>query len=222
MEIPFAAIQIINPGPTSRLVSPFLLKAVVRAEPQGSVLIELLGEDGRLLMREVRNFFVERRQQINLAVEVNYEIAAVAEAGRLQISVVDEFNRPVSVASTDLILLSLGRADVNPSGDLLENIVIQSPKENALIQVGTVRVSGLARMRTGQPLLIELETTDGKIVGTRQVNLTPVPGSTHGLFAIDVPYQVSAPTKARLRIWEPGDRIPGVIYLSSVEILLAP
>jgi hypothetical protein len=116
----------------------------------------------------------------------------------------------------------MGRADVNPSGDLLENIVIQSPKENALIQVGTVRVSGLARMRTGQPLLIELETTDGKIVGTRQVNLTPVPGSTHGLFAIDVPYQVSAPTKARLRIWEPGDRIPGVIYLSSVEILLAP
>ena len=222
MEIPFAAIQIINPGPTSRLVSPFLLKAVVRVEPKGAVLIELLGEDGRLLMRDVRNFTVERRQQISLAVEVEYEIAAVAEAGRLQISVVDEFNRLVSVASTDLILLSLGRADINPSGDLLENIVIHAPEENALIQGGTIRVSGLGRLRTSQPMLIELETTDGKIVGTRQVSLTPVPGSTHGTFAIDVPYQVSAPTKTRLKIWEPGDRIPGIIYLSSVEVLLGP
>jgi len=222
LEIPFAAIQIINPGPTSRVVSPFSLKAVVRAEPKGTLLIELLGEDGRLLMRDVRNFTGERRQQISLAVDIDYEIAAVAEAGRLQISVVDEFNRLVSVTSTDLILLSLGRADVNPPGDLLENIVIHAPEEKVLIQGGTVRVSGLARLRTSQPMLIELETTDGKIVGTRQVSLTPVPGSTHGTFAIDVPYQVSAPTKARLKIWEPGDRIPGIIYLSSVEVLLGP
>jgi len=68
------------------------------------------------------------------------------------------------VASTDLILLSLGRADVNPSGDLLENIIIQAPREKGLIQGGTIRVSGLARLRTSQPMLIELETTDGKIV----------------------------------------------------------
>ena len=222
MEIPFAAIQIINPGPTSRLVSPFSLKALVRVEPKGKVLIELLGEDGRLLLREVRNSGVERRQQISLGVDIDYEIAAVAEAGRLQISVVDEFNRLVSVASTDLILLSLGRADVNPSGDLLENIIIQAPREKGLIQGGTIRVSGLARLRTSQPMLIELETTDGKIVGTRQVSPTPVPGSTYGAFAIDVPYQVSAPTKARLKIWEPSDRIPGVVYLSSVEVLLGP
>jgi len=51
------------------------------------VLIELLGEDGRLLLREVRNSGVERRQQISLGVDIDYEIAAVAEAGRLQISV---------------------------------------------------------------------------------------------------------------------------------------
>jgi hypothetical protein len=222
LEIPFAAIQILTPGPTSRLISPFLLKSVVRAEPKGTLLTELLGEDGRLLMRDVRNFTMERRQQINLSIEINYEIAAVAEAGRLQISVVDEFNRLVSVASTDLILLSLGRADVNPSGDLLENIVINAPEGNALIQGGILRASGLARMRTSQPLLIELETTDGKIVGTRQANLTPVPDSTYGTFAVDVPYQVSSPTRARLKIWEPGDRIPGIVYLSSVEVLLGP
>lgn len=221
-QIPYAVIQILIPGPTSRLVSPFLVKAVVRVEPENTVLIELFGEDGRLLLREVRNYSVERRQQITLGVEVDFEIAAVAEVGRLQISVVDEFNRLVSVNSTDLILLSLGKADVNPSNDLLENIVINAPEERMLIQGGSIRVAGLARLRTDQPLLIELETTDGKIVGTRQVGVTPVPGSTHGTYAIDVPYQVSSPTETRLKIWMPGDRIPGIIYLSSLEVLLSP
>lgn len=221
-EVPFAVIQILNPGPTSRLVSPFLVKAVVRVEPEDTVLIELLGEDGRLLLREVRTYSVERRQQITLGVEVDFEIAAVAEVGRLQISVIDEFNRLVSVNSTDLILLSLGKADVNPPNDLLENIIINAPEERMLIQGGSIRVAGLARLRTDQPLLIELETTDGKIVGTRQAGVTPEPGSTHGSYAIDVPYQVNSPTETRLKIWVPGDRIPGIIYLSSVEVLLSP
>jgi hypothetical protein len=221
-EIPYAVIQILNPGPTSRLISPFLLKAVVWVEPQDTVWIELLGEDGRLLLREVRNYTVERRQQISMSVEIDFEIAAVAEAGHLQISIVDEFNRLRSVNSIDLILLSLGKADVNPASDLLENIVINTPEERMLIQGGSLRVAGLARQRSDQPLLIELETTDGKIVGTRQAGLTPDPGSTHGTYAIDVPYQVSSPTKVLLKIWLPGDRIPGILYLSSVEVLLSP
>jgi hypothetical protein len=221
-EIPYAVIQILNPGPTSRLISPFLLKAVVWVEPQDTVWIELLGEDGRLLLREVRNYTVERRQQISMSVEIDFEIAAVAEAGHLQISIVDEFNRLRSVNSIDLILLSLGKADVNPASDLLENIVINTPEERMLIQGGSLRVAGLARQRSDQPLLIELETTDGKIVGTRQAGLTPDPGSTYGTYAIDVPYQVSSPTKVLLKIWLPGDRIPGILYLSSVEVLLSP
>jgi hypothetical protein len=221
-DIPYAAIQIINPGPASRLISPFWLRAVVQAEPGGTVLIELLGEDGRLLLREVKKYAVERRQQITIGVEVNFEVAAVAEAGRLQISVVDEFNRLVSVTSTDLILLSLGKSDVNPATDFFENIVISVPDENILIQGSSLRTSGLARLRADQPLLIELETTDGRIVGTRQVNAIPEPGSTHGTFAIDVPYQVDSPIKARLKIWISDERIPGVLYLSSVEVMLSP
>lgn len=221
-EIPFAAIQIINPGPASRLVSPFLLKAVVRQEPQSSILIELVGEDGRLLMREVRRFTGEQVQQVTVGVEVNFQISAAAEAGRLQISVTDREGRLSSLASTDLILLSLGKSDVNPVGDLLENIAIQSPRPNLLIQGGMVRVDGLARTRTGQPLRIELETAEGKIVGSRQVAVTPVPGASHGTFAIDVPYTVDSPTRVRVKVWEPGDRVPGIIHLSSVEVLLSP
>ena len=104
----------------------------------------------------------------------------------------------------------------------LENIFIESPKANTLIQGGTMRVSGLARLRSTQPLRIEILTNDGRIVGTRQVSVTPTPGSAYGTFAIDVPYSIDYTSKVRLQIWVPGERIPGPVNLSSLEVILSP
>jgi len=173
-------------------------------------------------MREVRSYNPERKNNLILGAEINYEISAVAEVGHLQVSLLDEHNRYVAVSSVELILLSIGEPLMNPQGDALEDIVIQSPGENTLIQGGILRVSGLARLRSRQPLLLELQSSDGKIVGSRQVNVEGVPGSSFGSFLIDVPYTVSATTRARLMVWEPGELIPGITHLSSVEVILSP
>ena len=45
----------------------------------------------------------------------------------------DVFERPVSIASADLILLSVGGNDLNPPGDLSEKIVINEPTANTLM-----------------------------------------------------------------------------------------
>lgn len=220
--IPEAAIQITYPGPGSLVSSPFLLRAVTRILPKSTVRIELLGEDGRLLMREVRAYYPERQSSLILGAEINFEISPVAEVGQLQVSLLDEYNRYVALSSIEIILLSIGEALINPQGDTLEDIVIQSPRENSLIQGGVLRVSGLARLRSQQPLLIELQSSDGKIVGSRQVAVDDVPGSSFGSFLIDVPYTVSSTTRVRLMVWEPGELIPGITHLSSVEVILSP
>jgi hypothetical protein len=186
------------------------------------VRVELLGEDGRLLLREVKAYSLPRNQGILIGRDIDFAINAVAEAGRLQVIIEDEYKRLVAVASLDLVLLSLGNPDLNQPGDTLENIVINAPQENTLIQGGIMRVSGLARTRTDQPLLIELRTSDGKIVGTRQVAVTPVLGSSYGAFEIDVPYSVDSATRVRLAVWEPGVRIPGIVHLSSLEVMVGP
>jgi hypothetical protein len=146
----------------------------------------------------------------------------VAENGWLQIVQEDSKGRIASVNSVDLLLLALGDSELNDAPDTFEDIVIQAPRAKALIQGGNVRVTGLARMHSSQPLLIELETSDGKIVGTRQVSVTPIPGSTHGSFEIDIPYQVSSPSQVRIKVWEPSEKIHGILHLSSVEVLLSP
>jgi hypothetical protein len=222
LNIPLAAIQILSPGPASKVKSPFLLRASVPPGPNGVVRTELLGEDGRLLMRDVRVYGVARGAQVAFGLEVNFEISAVAEAGRVQISIEDENGQVMALAAVDVVLLSIGDSDLNPAGDLLENLVIESPGPNALIQGGMLRVAGLARPRTDQPLMVELKAADGTIVGTRQVAVVAPASGGHGIFAIDVPYTVSSPIRVRLIVWERGDPVPGIAHLSSLEVMLSP
>lgn len=221
-DIPLAVIQIIDPGIASQVTSPIQLITLLNAGPKGVVRIELFGEDGRLLMREVNVDAENRNKVVSLARQVQFQISATSEAGRLQVSVEDESSRNLAVASVDLILLSTGESDLSPPGDNAENIVIDAPEANTLIQGGIVRVSGRARLRSEQPLRIELQTSDGRIVGARQVAVTPIPGSRYGSFMVDVPFTISEPSKVRLVVWEPGDRIPGIVHLSSLEIMLSP
>jgi hypothetical protein len=220
--IPQSSTQIHSPGPGSKVISPFNLRAALKLNQNSVIHLELLGEDGRLLMREVSSYQSIQTEWINLESEVSFGINGNEESGRMMISVEDEHGRLGSVSSIDLILLSGGDQELNTPADLLENIVLESPPANHLIQNGKMRVSGLARTRSDQPLRIELVSSDGRIVGTRQVSVTHSEDNSYGTFAIDVPYTVSSTQSVRVQIWEPGDRIPGVVNLSSVEVLLAP
>ena len=221
-NVPQSTVQILSPGPASKVISPFILRAAVKPGPESVVRIELLGEDGRLLMREIRSYQNPKNEWFSLGSEVIFGINAVAEAGRLQIGVEDEHGRLKSLSSVDLLLFSMGKQDLNQPLDQLENIVLESPRSNTLIQGGTMRVAGLARPRSTQPLIIEILTSDGRIVGTRQVSVTPSPGNMYGTFAIDVPFIVDYTTRVRVQVWEPGDKIPGIVNLSSLEVILSP
>ncbi|MFL7890801.1 MAG: hypothetical protein ACK2UM_13960 [Anaerolineales bacterium] len=221
-DIPLSINQILHPGSGSKVISPFILNAAVKPGDNSVVRIELLGQDGQLLMREIRRYQSLETDWLNLGSEITYGINTVAEPGRIQISIEDENGRLKSVSSIDLILQSVGNQDLNQPVDLLEEIVLESPRPNRLIQGGTMRVSGMARPHSTQPFRIEIVTSDGKIVGTRQVSVEPAVGSQYGAFAIDVPYNITYTNRVRVQVWEPGNNIPGIINLSSVEVLLSP
>ena len=221
-NIPPSTVQILSPGSDSKVTSPFTLRASAIPGPESVIRIELLGGDGQLLMREVRSYQTLQNEWVSLGSDISYGINSVSENGRLQLSVEDEHGRIISLSSVDLLLLSMGKQDLNQSLDQQEDIVIESPRSNTLIQGGTMRVSGLARPRSTQPLMIALSTSDGRIVGTRQVSVTPLPENLYGEFAIDVPFTVEYTTRVRVQVWEPGDKIPGIVNLSSLEVILSP
>jgi hypothetical protein len=221
-NVPTSINQIISPGTRSKVLSPFILRAAVKPGLNSAVRIELFGEDGRLLMREVRRYSSLESEWVSIDSEVDYGINAVAEIGHLQIGIEDEHGRLHSVSSVDLILQSMGKQDLFQPADQLEDIVLLLPKQNRLIQGGTMRIDGLARPRSEKPLMIEIVSSDGRIVGTRQVSVTPQPDNSYGTFTIDVPYNVDFTTRVRVKVWEPDERIPVIVNLSSVEVLVSP
>jgi hypothetical protein len=99
-----AAIQILSPGPASKVTSPIRLNAFLAPGDKGNVRIELLGEDGRLLVRQLLSYGPLARIQV--VTELDFEISATGELGRLRITTEDPEGRMVAVASVDLLLIS--------------------------------------------------------------------------------------------------------------------
>lgn len=222
-KIPNAGIEIRNLGSLSKVVSPVHLYAYLKPGAGGKVRIELFGEDERLLARQIKVLnFVPVGAWAVFTTDLDFEISAAAEAGRLVVSVDDEYGRIVALNSVPLILLSIGGADVIPPADVLTPILIQEPTPKTLIQGGTVRVSGMARPADDKPLLIRLINTDGAEVGMRLANISAPDSQGYGTFAVDVPYKVSQPEKVLLTVSEGETSISDTIHLSSLEVMVSP
>ncbi len=220
--LPSSAIQILAPGPLSKAVSPINAHLFLEPGSGGRVRVELFGEDGRLLFRQLLVYPALPGRRVNLFPEIDFEIAAVAEAARLSVSIDDRWGRTVQLASVDLVLLSSGQADINPPGDLLAPIILEEPLPDAVIEGGEVLVVGLARPNGEQPLVIELVTREGKILGSRLAAIAEGDPAEHRPFAVSVPYQVESATRALLVARERGERIPGNAQLTSLEIVIEP
>lgn len=221
--IPNAEIEIRNLAPYSKVVSPLHLYTYLQPGAGGKVRIELLGEDNRLLARQIRTLnFVPVGAWAVMALDLDFEIAATAEEGRLQISVDDEYKRIVALNSVPLILLSVGEADVIPPQDVLAPIILREPTKRTLIQGGKLQISGLARVSSDKPLLARLITTQGAEVGMRLVDVSEPVADGYGAFSAEIPYSITNPMRVLLVVSEGDEVINDIIHLTSLEVMLSP
>jgi len=220
--IPEANIQIFKLGELSLVTSPIQVSLHLIARTVGIVRIELFGEDGRLLVRQLRDYKYVPWSASRIFESLEFEINGVAELSRLVISVEDQFGRLTDVNSVNLILLSTGMAEFTPTSALWQRIIIQEPQPKALIQGGKLIVSGRTRPNSDKPLRVTLVTEDGRLIGQRLAGASiTIPGD-YGTFISEVPYTVSDLTFALLTVYEDGELISDIAHLSTVEVILAP
>jgi hypothetical protein len=217
---PDLSLHINRPGPLSKVTSPILLEATGYTGVNGTFNVDLLGEDGRPIFRQVVRASIIADDFERIFLKINFQIPGVAEAARLQVSTEDFYNRPVSLTSVDLILLSLGEDQLNPQDDGLDPFVIMQPKINETVSGGTVTISGMARPINGSPIILELFTQEGNLIGTRQVSLPPGKGFLP--FKVEITYTVSQIRNIRLVIRQSGKRISGTAALSSMVFQVKP
>lgn len=179
------------------------------------------GDEPRLIYREVRRLISNPVDWVYLDEDIQFELSRVSEYGQLRLGLFDQYGRPVSISSVDLVLLSMGPSAITPSNVRSEPIVIRQPMKNQLIQGGQVTVSGLVRP-SEDFMLVELVAADGSVVGYRQAFVTPSQDGSYVPFSVEVPYQIKTGTWVLLTISESGARITGVEHLASVEVYLSP
>ena len=220
--IPEARIQIFRHGERSLVTSPIQVYARLTSRVGKTARIELYGEDGRLLARQVKVYNQLPWHVATLLLDLEFEIKAAAEAGRLVISVEDIYGRLIDLNSVNLILLSSGVTELNPATALYERVVIHEPVPNSLIQGGVLIVTGLAQTSSNQPLRISLIGEDGRVLGGRLAGVNVLTPGDYGEFFAEVQYAVEDLTPALLVIYEENENTQEKTYLTSIEIVLSP
>ena len=214
--------QLVRPGLMSKVISPIHAELYAVSGDQGLVYVELVGEDGRVINQQVLEYQRDGRH-VWAVPTIDFDIEAVSELARLQVRSTDAYNRPIAISSVDLILLSIGRNEINPSDPVPEPYLIRSPRHDETVQGGLLTIEGLARPVNDSPLILELMADDGALVASQTFNVpAPSGDQSHSPFTLQVPYQVSGSTPVRLILRQEGSRIPGSVALSSETILLEP
>lgn len=213
-----AAIQISGPGPMSKVVSPINLKMNIIAGESEKVQIDLYGEDGRLLTRNLKRVQISGKGVLQ-QIKVPFEIRTTAEVGRLTVSTLDKAGRIQSLNSVHVLLLSSGTNEINPPGNPSEPVGVVSPPLEEPVSGGVLTVRGDVWPFNLNPVILELIDPANKSIGLRILTLDNLDPQ---LMNTTIPYKVSEPTLARLTIRQDDDRIGGLFYVYSQEVLLNP
>ena len=218
-SLPLPAIHVLSPGEMSKVISPIILKSYIRPGAGGEISVELLGEDGRLLARDLfyRNTVLVEGAYVKL--EIPFETRAAAEIGRLQISTKDEFGRPLEIFSLRLLLLSVGVNDINRSATAYPRAVFFYPEAEEEIYGGFLPVIGEMQAYNDNPVILELVDEDGKTLGLRTLILEA--GSRES-FETSIEYEVDEQVSARLIIRQADEGFEGRVYLHSQIVILNP
>jgi len=131
----------------------------------------------------------------------------------------DKEGRIQSLNSLRLLLLSSGVNEINPVGDPAEPVAMFRPLAKETVSGGVVNVKADIWPFNLQPITLELVNSAGKSIGLRLLSVNAI---NPQLFETTIPYKVTEPTSVRLVIRQDDDRMPGVFYVYTQEILLNP
>lgn len=222
----FAQIRFLTPGPASSLISPINLQMELVSGESEAVQVDLLGEDGRVLYRDLEKV-TRNVKGIFRRFDLKFEIRAVSEAGYIRVSSKDDFGRLQALNTMPVLLYSVGSAQVNPPGNMIyERVMIEGLKEKADFYAGVVSLKGRIWPFNDQPMFVDLVLPDGRPISSRVLSFNGIDTQP---FETTLPYKVTKPTLARLTFRQDNpllsvsdSELQKYIYVFSIEVTLNP
>jgi hypothetical protein len=218
-RVPLAAIQVRAPGAMSRVVSPLQVQALAIAADSMRIEINLFGEDGRLLGR---NLIAVPGSELGdmLSVKMPFEIRAAGENGFAQVSTRDTRGRIQSLITVPVLLLSSGESQINPAGNTIyERVALSDLPPKSDVSGGELQISGEILPYNRNPVIMELISGEGVGLSLRVLTVS---GTDWQSVETTLPYRVTKDTPARLYVRQSDDLLGGDGYVFSMPLNLAP
>jgi hypothetical protein len=203
----------------SRIVSPVEVHAMVSVDEGDKVETALYDESGEVISRPALITF-SQLGEFPVSVKMPFEIRAAGETGIVQMRVKDSHGRVLALVSIRVLLLSSGASQITPAGNTIyARAVVYGLPPDSKVSGGSLALKGRFEPVNDQPVIVELDSNDGKLLGQRVLNF---PGKFGQTFETTIPYKASVETPARLFIYQDDDIVAGHAYLYSQPIDLNP
>ena len=219
-----AVIQIRKPGEGSRVASPLTVQTYVYPGDDGRVLIQLLGEDGRVMAEQLKTVIVPATGWIELVTQIPFEISSAGEAALVVVSTSDGYGRRVAQATASVVLLQIGKSEIELPGFMKEPFFVDTPVFGEVIKNGVLHISGLVHPFGEGPLVADLVADNGGILKSVIVQIPETINNQDFVpFSLDIPYSVDQRTPVRLMLRQVDERLFEVdVSLKSMIIYLEP
>jgi hypothetical protein len=221
--VPLEELAILSPGPGSHLNSPIQVAGFGGPSAEDRVEVRLIGENGRLIAKGLAYLYVLPGNAGYFYANVPFVSELVAEQAWIEIrSFGERYGELRHLSSQEIILLTVGKERIYPDIRGAEQITIFRPRSNAIVEGGTVLVSGAGWVNDDHPLQIEIWDRFGNPVGSSEATvMSPEPGQL-GAYQAEVTYETTTPQWARIVVYEIGPPQLPIRHLTSVEIWLNP
>ena len=223
ISLPKEKVAILRPADGSNITSPIRVNGYAGPSWNNRVELRLIGEDGRLISRNIAYLLALPGNAGSFTTEIDFETDLIAESARLEVSTFSTIDTQLEhVASVDLILLSIGSPRVHWTIHGPEQITILSPREYEIIQGGTASVRGVGWTKTDSPFYLDVLDREGNVVGSSEIHVDSSSPGQAGTFQGEVQYQIDEPQRGRIVIYEVSQTIPGLLHYASVIVNLRP
>lgn len=219
------AIQILEPGPGSRLVSPLNVRVRTWLPAfERTLTLRLLSDDGRdLIGPQAVVAASEEGGWLSFSAALPFSISEEGNAF-LQAYLTSPRDGAVThLASTWVRLMPAGEAAIEPApADPPETLQIRLPAAGESIRGGVVHVEGFGLASFEQTLLIEVHDAAGAVIGLQPVLVQAPDWGIAGPFSAEVAYTLAAAGPGRIVVRDISPAHGDDVHRASVEIELAP
>ncbi|MDY6866709.1 MAG: hypothetical protein SVT56_02220 [Chloroflexota bacterium] len=163
-------IVLLEPGEGSEVVSPITIKAQIPSGGDRLLRITLIDEQNNLLSRKLLRLPSSEDSLFQFQTDLYFEIPRESTLALLTLVTQDDYHRPQSLRSTVLMLESTGEAILVPAEYENNWLTITQPAPMEIISGGAFQVTGEIKPLNDNPVVFELMTERGSIIGTSQLD----------------------------------------------------